>query len=105
MYIVTREPGEPHIVHFDSDSLSDGRAKRCEGPDGTALVSYGVPRSPILRIVDPDTNVECPADTVGEIWVHGDNVAAGYWRKPQETEHTFGGSCRVPHRAHLRDRG
>jgi fatty acid CoA ligase FadD28 len=28
--------------------------------------------------------------TVGEIWVHGDNVAIGYWQKPQETERTFG---------------
>jgi fatty acid CoA ligase FadD28 len=96
VYIVTREPGEPHIVHFDADSLSDGHAKRCESPEGTALVSYGVPRSPTLRIVDPDTNVECSADTVGEIWVHGDNVAAGYWRKPEESEHTFGGKLSSP---------
>jgi long chain fatty acid CoA FadD26 len=27
---------------------------------------------------------------VGEIWVHGDNVAAGYWRNPQASESTFG---------------
>ncbi len=96
VYIVTREPGEPHIVHFDSDSLADGQAKRCESPDGTALVSYGVPRSPIIRIVDPETNVECSADTAGEIWVHGDNVATGYWRKPQESEYTFGGKLSNP---------
>ena len=96
VYIVTREPGKPHVVHFDAESLSNGQAKRSEGPDGTALVSYGVPRSPILRIVDPDTNVECSADTVGEIWVHGDNVAAGYWRKPEENEHTFGGKLSSP---------
>jgi fatty acid CoA ligase FadD28 len=96
VYIVTREPGEPRVVHFDSDSLSDGQAKRCESPDGTALVSYGVPRSPLLRVVDPDTHVECSADTVGEIWVHGDNVATGYWRKPQESEHTFGGKLSSP---------
>jgi fatty acid CoA ligase FadD28 len=89
VYIVSRKPGEPHIVHFDSDSLSNGQAKRSESLDGTALVSYGVPRSPILRIVDPDTSVERPAETVGEIWVHGDNVATGYWRKPQESEYAF----------------
>jgi len=96
VYIVTREPGEPRIVHFDSDGLADGQAKQCESTAGTALVSYGVPRSPILRIVDPDTNVECSADTVGEIWVHGDNVATGYWRKPHESEHTFGGKLSSP---------
>ena len=41
------------------------------------LVSYGVPQSPIVRIVDPDTCTECPEGTAGEIWVHGDNVGAG----------------------------
>ena len=89
VYIVTREPGEPRIVYFESDRLADGHAHACESANGTALVSYGVPRSPILRIVDPDTSVECPPETVGEIWVHGDNVAAGYWRKPQESEYSF----------------
>jgi long-chain fatty acid adenylyltransferase FadD28 len=89
VYIVTRKAGEPHVVHFDSDGLADGHAKRSENPVGTALVSYGVPRSPILRIVDPDTSVECAAETVGEIWVHGDNIATGYWRKPQESEYSF----------------
>jgi fatty acid CoA ligase FadD28 len=96
VYIVTRERGEPRVLHFDSDRLADGRVERCESPDGTPLVSYGVPRSPILRIVDPDASVECPAGTIGEIWVHGDNVATGYWRKPQETEYAFGAKLSGP---------
>jgi long-chain fatty acid adenylyltransferase FadD28 len=97
VYMVTRRPGDvPHVVHFDSDGLSGGRANRCESPNGTALVSYGVPRSPVMRIVDPDTNVECLSETVGEIWVHGDNVATGYWRKPQESEYTFGAKLSSP---------
>ncbi len=97
VYMVTRKPGDvPRVVHFDSDGLSSGRASRCESPLSTALVSYGVPRSPILRIVDPETNVECSPETVGEIWVHGDNVATGYWRKPQESEYTFGAQLSSP---------
>jgi fatty acid CoA ligase FadD21 len=27
---------------------------------------------------------------VGEIWVHGDNVAAGYWSRPPEKQQCFG---------------
>lgn len=93
VYLLVRQAGEPpRVVHFDSESLVDGRARPCESPDGTALVSYGTPRSPILRIVDPDTRVECAEGTVGEIWAHGSNIATGYWRKPEENKHTFGGT-------------
>nr|WP_163760792.1 AMP-binding protein [Mycobacterium botniense] len=97
VYVRTRTPAQPpEIVYFHSEKLTAGHAERCEGPGATPLVSYGVPRSPMIRIVDPDTNIECPPGTVGEIWVHGDNVATGYWRKPQETESTFGGRLTSP---------
>jgi acyl-CoA synthetase (AMP-forming)/AMP-acid ligase II len=50
----------------------------------------------VIRIVDPDTRTECIAGTVGEIWVHGDNVAEGYWHKPPRTEQTFGARLAAP---------
>ena len=91
VYIATREAGDPpEIVHFESDKLTAGHAEPCANGGGTALVSYGVSRSPTVRIVDPETSIECPAGTVGEIWVHGDNVGTGYWLRPQDTERTFG---------------
>ena len=84
---------EPY--HFESEKLTAGHAKRCASGDGTPLVSYGLPQSPIVRIVDPDTSIECPAGTVGEIWVHGDNVAAGYWQKPaRDRTHLRRNACR-----------
>ncbi len=91
VYMATRTVGgPPGIVHFDSEKLPAGQANRCAAGSGTPLVSYGDPKSMAVRIVDPETNRECPEGTVGEIWVHGDNVAAGYWQKPEETENTFG---------------
>jgi long-chain fatty acid adenylyltransferase FadD28 len=91
VYIATRQVGEPpKITLFDAEKLPAGRANRCEAGSGTPLVSYGAPKSMLVRIVDPDTSRECPDGTVGEIWVHGDNVAAGYWQKPEESERTFG---------------
>jgi long-chain fatty acid adenylyltransferase FadD28 len=91
VYVLTPRPGEPaKLVHFESDELSAGHANRCTSGAGTPLVSYGVPQSPTVRIVDPETRTECPEGTVGEIWVHGTNVALGYWQKPQLTERTFG---------------
>lgn len=97
LYVSTREAGQPpQIAHFDSGELTAGQAKRHADKGGTALVSYGAPRSPMVRIVDPETRVECPAGTTGEIWVHGGNVASGYWQKASETEHTFGATLVAP---------
>lgn len=96
VYVATRRPSQPpEIVHFESEKLAAGHAKRC-GSGGTPLVSYGVPQSQMLRIVDAETRTECPAGTVGEIWVHGANVATGYWQKAEATERTFGGKLVAP---------
>lgn len=97
LYAATRATGQPpETVYFDSEKLTAGQAQRCSGDDGTPLVSYGVPGSPLVRIVDPDTCIECPTGTIGEIWVHGDNVCAGYWQKPEETERCFGATLVDP---------
>lgn len=85
------EPGGPKVVNFDSDALAADRAERCDAPAGIPLLSYGSARSPLVRIVDADTLVECPEGQVGEIWTEGPNVAQGYWNKPELSEKTFGG--------------
>lgn len=95
VFVATNEPGEPpDFVHFEPEKLSDGHAKRCTA--GTPLASYGRPRSPIVRIVDPETATEKPAGKIGEIWVHGDNVSSGYWNRPVETEQTFAATINTP---------
>lgn len=99
VYVATAGPGRPpKSVCFDYEHLSAGAAKRSdsEAGEGANLVSYGAPRASILRIVDPDTRIETPAGTVGEIWVQGDNVASGYWCNPENTERTFGGQLVNP---------
>ncbi len=96
-YVATRRPaGPPQIIGFDAEKLAVGYARRCRNEGGIELVSYGVPRSPKVRIVDPETRMECPAATPGEIWVNGANVAMGYWAKPQATEQTFGAKLVAP---------
>ncbi|OBH11474.1 acyl-CoA synthetase [Mycobacterium sp. E1747] len=87
--------GDSSTVHFDLDELAAGQARRCAGT-GAALVKYDVPQSPTLRIVDGDTNRECPPGSVGEIWVHGANVAEGYWNKPPEEQSCFGATLVDP---------
>ncbi|MFI9412898.1 fatty acyl-AMP ligase [Nocardia gamkensis] len=43
-----------------------------------------------IRIVDPHTLQQLADNTVGEIWIRGESVAAGYWNRPDETRETFG---------------
>lgn len=97
LYVISAPTGHsPATVRFDYEKLSAGHAKRCGSEGGSELVSYGAPRSSTLRIVDPETRTENPDGKIGEIWVHGDQVAAGYWRNPQQTERTFGGEMVDP---------
>jgi long-chain fatty acid adenylase/transferase FadD26 len=97
LYVASSPPGRPPAtVCFDYEKLSAGYAKRCGNDGGVELVSYGPPRASTVRIVDPETRIENPAGKIGEIWVHGDNVASGYWRNPQTSEHTFAGRLVEP---------
>ncbi|MBB5917327.1 acyl-CoA synthetase (AMP-forming)/AMP-acid ligase II [Nocardia transvalensis] len=55
-----------------------------------ALVSVGEPvRECVVRIVDPDTTVAQPDDTVGEIWTSNPGVALGYWGRPEISAEIF----------------
>ena len=95
VFVAADGPGRPaDFVHFEPEKLSAGHAKRCT--TGTPLASYGKPRWPLVRIVDPETATENPAEIIGEIWVHGDNVSSGYWHRPVETEQTFGATITSP---------
>jgi acyl-CoA synthetase (AMP-forming)/AMP-acid ligase II/acyl carrier protein len=42
-----------------------------------------------VAIVDPETRELRASDEVGEVWLHGPSVAAGYWARPEESEATF----------------
>jgi mycoketide-CoA synthase len=100
LYVATCRPGRPpEIIDFDSEKLSGGEGVRSENGGGTPLVAYDTPLTaltPLVRIVDPETCVECPDDSTGEIWVHGDNVALGYWQSPVDRQNVFGGTLVDP---------
>lgn len=97
VYATSNPPGRPPtIARLDYEKLSAGHAKPCGDGAGVEMVGCGVPRAVTVRIVDPDTQVENPAGKVGEIWVHGDNVTAGYWQVREGSEHAFDGILTNP---------
>ena len=98
VYVASSNIGStPSVVRFDYEKLSSGHARRCDEELGsTELVGHGTVRSTTMRIVDPETGVENPAGQVGEIWVHGKNVAERYWKRPEESQRVFGGRLVSP---------
>lgn len=95
VYVASGGAGRtPEVVEFDADELPQGNAVR--KPGGAQLLRYQQPVAPLLRIVDADTGRVCPDGTVGEIWTHGENVSAGYWRKPEQTGSAFGATLSDP---------
>src|SRR6266508_2813137 len=82
---------EPRVGRYDATALGTGRAVEATGDPSREVVSVG-PAAPgqVIRVVDPDTGSVLPAGQIGEIWVRGPNVAAGYWNHRTETEATFG---------------
>lgn len=97
VYVASSRPlAVPEFVVFDASGLSVGRALRRPQDGrpverGTRLASYEMPDLAEVRVVDPDTRIECPTGLVGEIWVRGDNVGAEYWGKPQQSQTKFEG--------------
>jgi acyl-CoA synthetase (AMP-forming)/AMP-acid ligase II len=92
VHVATPQLGRPvKTARFDLEKLSAGVAQPCvDRREGTTeLISYGAPLISVIRIVDPETGVEHAEGGVGEIWVRGDNIALGYWNKPEQTARTF----------------
>ncbi|MEM7593985.1 MAG: MupA/Atu3671 family FMN-dependent luciferase-like monooxygenase, partial [Cyanobacteria bacterium P01_A01_bin.83] len=64
----------------ESDSDSESRS----------LVGCGRPYSNTKVIIaDPESLIQCEERQIGEIWLSGGSIAAGYWNRPQLSRETF----------------
>jgi acyl-CoA synthetase (AMP-forming)/AMP-acid ligase II len=79
-------------VFMHREQLAAGHAV-IVAPDDPAAVSQVSCGQPIpdqwLVISDPD-GAEVPDGTVGEIWLHGNNIGRGYFGREDETRRVFG---------------
>lgn len=75
----------------DAAAIEEGRLEPvAPGGRPRTLVGCGRPVGAQVRIVDPESRAVLPEGRVGEIWVRGDGVAAGYWGRPLDTRAAFG---------------
>lgn len=63
------------------------------------LIGCGFPsrQNVDVKIVNTDTFEQLGENEVGEIWIHSNSKAAGYYKKPNESEESFGATiCGAP---------
>ncbi|OLE24151.1 MAG: hypothetical protein AUG44_20025 [Actinobacteria bacterium 13_1_20CM_3_71_11] len=92
--VAGRRGAQPLTLSVDAAALEQARVRPV--PAGTEravdLVGCGAPHPRVeLLVVDPEQRTVRADDEVGEVWIAGDVVNQGYWRRPAETAETFGG--------------
>jgi acyl-CoA synthetase (AMP-forming)/AMP-acid ligase II len=91
-------------IYLDRKQLSDGRAVEVEAtsPDAVAHVSCGRPITNQWAVITDAEGGEVPERTVGEIWLHGNNIGRGYFGREDETRQVFGNKLqsRLEHGSH-----
>jgi acyl-CoA synthetase (AMP-forming)/AMP-acid ligase II len=91
--VATIAPDEAASALFlDRAQLGAGRAVVVapETEGAVAYVSCGRPIRDLWAVITSSDGAEVPDGTVGEIWLHGNNVGRGYFGREEETQRTFG---------------
>lgn len=87
-----RKEDPPTVLHVDGPELERGRvvALPAHSEKSRPLVGCGFAhRDMEVAIVDPQSHRICAEGSVGEIWVGGPTLPAGYWGRPEATALTF----------------
>ncbi|KAL4917801.1 hypothetical protein BDW62DRAFT_75099 [Aspergillus aurantiobrunneus] len=59
-------------------------------PNAVRVGAFGYPiPDATLAVVDPETNLLCTPNVVGEIWVDSPSLSGGFWALPKHTEAIF----------------
>lgn len=86
-------PGEGlSYCALDPDAFKNNKLVFIPNDSPKGHISVGCGWSAIgadIRIVNPQTRIQCAPDEVGEIWIQSMSVAQGYWRNPEASETVF----------------
>src|SRR5699024_5551301 len=68
----------------------DARKHARSVPHTVRVCSFGWPiPDATLAVVDPQTNLLCTPNIIGEIWVDSPSLSGGFWALPKHTEAIF----------------
>src|ERR1700759_2650262 len=83
---------KPKIVYVEREALNNKRFVEvaADAENGVAQASAGkIGVDQWTTIVDVETASELPDGHIGEVWLHGNNMGAGYWNREDETSEVF----------------
>jgi acyl-CoA synthetase (AMP-forming)/AMP-acid ligase II len=91
LFVSAGPAGRAYVTkNLDRSALSRNEVHETDQKAGATAVSCGeIAPAGRVRIVDPNSRKSLPPGAVGEIWVCGDAVAKGYWRRARESKETF----------------
>ncbi|MBE8520457.1 fatty acyl-AMP ligase [Amycolatopsis sp. H6(2020)] len=95
----------PGIATVAADAVQRGRFAIAGATSGAAtqdLVSCGPVHGFDVVVADPDTGATLEPGRIGEVWIRGASVAAGYWRGTAAGEAKFGVTADDGRRGFLR---
>ena len=85
------DAGRARRLRVDRGALEKGRLERAEGAGAAEIVSSGAPPAALdVRIAEPKTGRICAEETIGEVWVRGASVTAGYHEAAEASLATYG---------------
>jgi acyl-CoA synthetase (AMP-forming)/AMP-acid ligase II len=88
---VKRRHTPPVVRAVSAEALGEGRVRAAlPGRSSRSLVSSGVFHGDTdIRIVDPASRTRCARERIGEVWIAGDGIPAGYWNNTELSTETF----------------
>ncbi|KZN34203.1 hypothetical protein N480_21610 [Pseudoalteromonas luteoviolacea S2607] len=93
LFVSGVEKGEqPVVKHVDRKELENNNVViKLQASESTfSLVSCGTTELGVdIQIVNPDTQQSIHDGSVGEIWVSGESIAHGYWRRDELSKTAF----------------
>lgn len=89
--VTTSELGnKPTIIKVDEREFRQNKIFLTDKEPFVELVGCGKTHCDTeLKIINPDTLKECAEKEIGEVWVSGKSITAGYLNKPEYTNENF----------------